>query len=71
MLFYVVAHDFNFSLFLIERFSLDLDVMFEDALEMRNHICTKPFLHGNEFTMENLDLGSRVIAETFTFIIFQ
>jgi hypothetical protein len=34
MLFYVVAHDFNFSLFLIERFSLDLDVMFEDALEM-------------------------------------
>jgi hypothetical protein len=34
MLFYVVAHDFNFSLFLIERFSLDLDAMFEDALEM-------------------------------------
>jgi hypothetical protein len=34
MLFYVVAHDFNFSLFLIKIFSLDLDVMFEDALEM-------------------------------------
>jgi hypothetical protein len=34
MLFYVIAHDFNFSLFLIEIFSLDLDAMFEDPLEM-------------------------------------
>jgi hypothetical protein len=34
MLFYVITRDFNFSLFLIESFSLDLDVMFEDVLEM-------------------------------------
>jgi hypothetical protein len=34
MLFYVITHDFDFSLFLIERFYLDLDVVFEDALEM-------------------------------------
>ena len=71
MLFYVVSHDFNFSLFLIKIFTLDLDVMFEDALEMSNRICTKPFLHGNEFTLENLDLRSRVIAKTFAFRILQ